>query len=55
MVLTTEEVQALCDSIEIIVDLAQRTLDACTDFSETLGVGCGDAAAVRSAIRRLDQ
>ena len=41
VVLSAEEVQALRDSIEIIVDLAQRTLDACTDFSETLGVGCG--------------
>lgn len=41
VVLSTEEVQALRDSIEMIVDLAQRTLDACTEFSETLDVGCG--------------
>ena len=41
VVLSSEDVQALRDCVEVIVDLAQRTLDACTDFNETLGVGCG--------------
>lgn len=41
VVLSAEEVEALRDSISVIVDLAERTLDACTDFSAVLGVGGG--------------
>ena len=37
MVIPADEVEAMRGAVEIIVDLAQRTLDACTDLGEALG------------------
>lgn len=39
--LPASEAAAMRESIDAIVDLAQRTLDACTDFNAALGVGIG--------------
>lgn len=39
--LPAAEAEAMRESIDVIVDLAQRMLDACTDFNAALGVGVG--------------
>lgn len=37
VVLTVDDVVALRETAEAIADLAERTLDACTEFAATLG------------------